>query len=332
MRIDQRNAGAAVTVNANSQFFPVDRWFGAGQATDGVFTLQQSTDTPTGSGFVNSVKATVTTADASIGSTQGYYFGQIIEGLNFSDLMWGTANAKTVTISFWVKSSLTGTFGGVLTNSAFDRSYPFTYIISASNTWEQKTVTIAGDTTGTWLTTNGVGLRMYFSFGAGSTYTGTAGVWAATSYLTATGSVSLISTNGATFFMTGVQLEKGSTATSFDYRDYQSEFARCQRYYYQIQATSSTEAFGYCYTTNSSVIQFTFPVTMRAVPTSANVNAASWVGYTSTNSGSAVSSFTWNTSGTNSASLIVVFTATAGTPTRVASGASGYIGFIGAEL
>jgi hypothetical protein len=130
-----------------------------------------------------------------------------------------------------VNSSLTGTFGGSLRNSSGARSYPFTYAISSANTWEQKSVTIAGDTTGTWLTTNGIGIYAGFGLGIGSTYSGTAGAWAAANYLSVTGATSVVGTNGATFYITGVQLEKGSTATSFDYRPYGTEEQLCQRYY-----------------------------------------------------------------------------------------------------
>jgi len=130
-----------------------------------------------------------------------------------------------------VRSSLTGTFGGALANNGGTRTYPFTYTISVANTWEQKSVTIAGDTSGTWLTTNGVGLTLQIGLGVGSTYSGTAGSWAATNYLSATGATSVVGTNGATFYITGVQLEVGSTATSFDYRPYGTELALCQRYH-----------------------------------------------------------------------------------------------------
>jgi hypothetical protein len=177
MTIDQRNAGAAVTVNAVGSFFPTDRFFGTAQAADGVFTLQQSATAP--AGFVNSVITTVTTADASIGATQYYLFNQYIEGHNTADLGWGTASAKPITLSFWTRSSLTGTFGGVISNGGQNRSYPFTYAISAADTWEYKTITIAGDTSGTWLTTNGIGMVVYFDRCAGSNYHGTAGAWAA---------------------------------------------------------------------------------------------------------------------------------------------------------
>mgnify|MGYP007100055126 CR=1 FL=1 len=242
MMIDQRNAGASVTpVNAE---YTLDRWqfstLAAGKAT-----IQRSTVTP--SGFVNSLLATSTSA-YTIGASEFVSFRQFIEGLNISDLAWGTANAKTVTLSFWVRSSLTGTFGGALSNSAADRSYPFSYTISAANTWEQKSITIAGDTSGTWLTTNGIGIAVRFSLGAGSTYSATAGVWAAGTFVSATGATSVVGTNGATFYITGVQLEVGSTATSFDYRPYTTELQLCQRYYeltdYEIVA-SGVYAAGY---------------------------------------------------------------------------------------
>jgi hypothetical protein len=222
---------SAVTVNSNSgsAFYGVDRFFGQGQATDGVFTMQQSSTAP--AGFSNSLVITVTTADASLGATQVYQLVQPIEAYNTNDLAWGTASASAVTLSFWVRSSVIGTFGGSLFNSTAARSYPFTYTISSANTFEYKTVTIAGDTSGTWAGTNGVGIYVIFGLGVGSTYSGTAGVWAGTTYNSATGATNLMATNGATFYITGVQLEKGSTATSFDYRPYGTELALCQRYY-----------------------------------------------------------------------------------------------------
>ena len=226
MRIDQRNAGAAVTSG-----YPVDRFFII-NTTDGAFSAQQDSSAP--AGFVNSVKITTTTADGTLTTTQNLSFRQRIEGTNVSDLGWGTANAKTVTLSFWVRSSLTGTFGGTVRNSALDRSYPFTYSISTADTWEYKTVTIPGDTSGTWLTTNGVGVRVTFGLGGGPDTSGTAGAWNSDSDTNATGAVSVIGTLNATWYITGVQLEKGSTATSFDYRDYGRELAMCQRYYQKL--------------------------------------------------------------------------------------------------
>jgi hypothetical protein len=254
MRIDQRNAGASVTVNSTTVTHPVDRFFGQGQSTDGVFTLQQSSTAP--AGFSTSVVATVTTADASVGTTQFYLFGQRIEGFNTSDLSFGTASAKTVTLSFWTRSSLTGTFGGVLTNDGFTRSYPFTYSISVADTWEYKTVTIAGDTTGTWVgSTNGVGLRIFWGLGVGADRSGTADAWAGVQYLSATGAVSVIGTLNATWYVTGVQLEAGSVATPFERRQYGQELALCQRYFEKSYnadvAPGSASTIGYSSLSNS---------------------------------------------------------------------------------
>ena len=266
MVIDQRNAGASVTVNDAAKFYPVDRFFGLGQSADGVFTLQQSSTAP--AGFTKSIIATVTTADASVGSTQQYYISQRLEGFNTADFAWGTASAVAVTLSFWTRSSLTGTFGGALQNDAQDRSYPFTYTISAANTWEQKTINIAAITTGTWETTSNSGVRLYFDIGMGSTYLGTAGAWASADYRGATGQTQIIGTNGATFYITGVQLEKGSTATSFDYRPYGTELALCQRYYYKISGTGSNPfAAGGAISTISTRVQGSFPVSLRTSPT-----------------------------------------------------------------
>ena len=228
MVIDQRNAGAA-SANTISGYF-LDRWQ-VNQSTTGKLVAQQDAGAVTPPvGFTDYLGVTSQSA-YSISSTDNYNIAQFIEGFNTADLAWGTANASPVTLSFWVRSSLTGTFGGAFLNSALNRSYPFSYTISAANTWEQKSVTIAGDTTGTWLTTNGVGIRIYFGIGVGSTYTGTAGAWAGSLLLAPTGATSVVGTNGATFYITGVQLEKGSTATSFDYRPYGTELALCQRYF-----------------------------------------------------------------------------------------------------
>jgi hypothetical protein len=227
MMIDQRNAGASVTPT-NAQYL-VDRW-SANVSQASKYSVQQNAGSVTPpAGFINYLGVTSLSA-YSIVSTDTFGVRQRVEGLNMTDFGWGSASAVTVTLSFWVRSSLTGTFGGALQNSAGNRSYPFNYTISSANTWEQKTVTIAGDTSGTWLTTNGIGVEVYFGLGVGSTYSGTAGAWAGANYSSATGATSVVGTNGATWYITGVQLEKGSTATSFDYRPYGTELALCQRY------------------------------------------------------------------------------------------------------
>ena len=261
MVIDQRNAGAAVTTG-NS--FPVDR-FKIEKNSDDTFSAQQDSSAP--AGFTKSTKITITAADSSIGSTQYFVIDQYIEGYNVADLNWGSANAKTVTLSFWVRSSLTGTFGGVLRNDAGDRNYAFTYSISAADTWEQKSVTIAGDTSGTWLTTTGTGIQLAFSLGAGSSRVATAGSWGSGVVLGASGQTQIISTLSATWQVTGVQLEKGSTATSFDYRPYGTELALCQRYYYKSPQASNGEIFSTNNANGGLTGTTCFPVSMRASPT-----------------------------------------------------------------
>jgi hypothetical protein len=235
MRIDQRNAGAAVTL-AVASIFGADRWQ-SNEDTDGGMTVQQSTVTPP-AGFTHSLLFTTTTADASLAAGQFAVTQTKIEGLNTSDLGWGVVGALSVTVSFWVRSSLTGSFGGVVQNEVQNRTYPFTYTISAANTWEYKTLTIPGDTTGTWLKDTGIGIRLLFDLGSGSSLRGTAGAWAASAVLGVTGTVSPISTLGATWQVTGVQLEPGTVATPFERRSYGQELALCQRYYEVGEATT----------------------------------------------------------------------------------------------
>ena len=256
MVIDQRNAGASVTPT-NGQYL-VDR-FTTALTQASKFTAQQSTTAPVG--FTNSLKITSSSA-YSVLSTDYFGIGHVIEGFNIADLGWGTASAKTVTLSFQVYSSLTGTFGGAIFNDSANRSYPFTYTISSANTWTTVSVTIAGDTTGTWATNNTGGMKIYFNLGTGSTYSGTAGAWAGTFYISATGATSVVGTSGATFYITGVQLEKGSTATSFDYRPYGTELNLCSRYYQPINSISALASSTTAIATN---IQFAVP--MRATPT-----------------------------------------------------------------
>jgi hypothetical protein len=271
MVIDQRNAGASIT--ANDGTYSVDRFkWNMSQSSKG--TGQQSSTAP--AGFSTALLFTSSSA-YTVGASEQFGLLHAIEGLNVADLGWGTANAATITLSFWVRSSLTGTFGGALRNSATTRSYPFTYTISSANTFEQKTVTIAGDTTGTWLTTNGVGIYLQFSLGTGATISNTAGAWVAGNFPSATGAGSIVGTSGATFYITGVQLEKGSTATSFDYRPYGTELQLAQRYFeksYNIDVAPSTSTnVGFSnspatgYLTNLWGAMVRFNVTKRATPT-----------------------------------------------------------------
>jgi hypothetical protein len=263
MRIDQRNAGAAVTASNN---YPVDR-FRVTNNTDGAFSAQQDSSAP--EGFIKSVKVTTTTADGTLSTTQSLFFRHQIEGINTADLGWGSASAKTVTLSFWVRSSLTGTFGGSLRNSDGSRSYPFIYTISSADTWEQKSVTIAGDTTGTWLTTNGIGIQISFGLGVGPDRSGTAGAWAGANYSSATGATSVIGTLNATWYVTGVQLEVGSVATPFERRPYGTELSLAQRYYYKNFPANAGGVFGsgQAFSTTTCGIMVPFPVSMRTTPT-----------------------------------------------------------------
>jgi hypothetical protein len=270
MVLDQRNAGASVTP-VNTQY-TLDRWQGILTAAS-KFTIQQNAPslgsvTPP-AGFTNYLGVTSSSA-YSISSGDIFGVGQQIEGFNIADLGWGTANAKTVTLSFQVRSSLTGTFGGSLNAVNDARSYPFSYTISSANTWTAISVTIAGDTSGTWNATNGAGIRVFFNLGSGSTFSGPAGAWAGVSYFAPTGATSVVGTNGATLYITGVQLEVGTQATSFEYRQYGTELALCQRYYWKQDeaGTFNTPFAGLAGWTGSDIRGYLqFPVPMRGAPT-----------------------------------------------------------------
>jgi len=273
MRIDQRNAGASVTGNS---VYSVDRFYQVNNVVGCTYSVQQDSSAP--QGFTNSLKVTITAAASPVGNTQ-VSFRQYIEGFNTADLNWGTANAKTVTLSFWVKSSLTGTFGGAISNNAFDRLYAYEYTINSANTWEYKTVTIAGDTTGTWETGNSAGMRVYFGLGA-TNYSKAAGVWGSAFAVQSTGSVDLCATNGATWQITGVQLEAGSVATPFEHRQYGQELALCQRYYQRTKRTGDATTCignGHIYNSLTAYSVYNFKQTMRSAPTG-NASASSDLG------------------------------------------------------
>jgi hypothetical protein len=300
MMIDQRNNGASVTPTTSE--YTLDRWqLQRTQASK--FSIQQSTTAP--AGFKNSLLATSTSA-YSVGASDYFALLQVIEGFNIADLGWGTADAQPVTISFRVRCSLTGTFGATLINGGNTRTYGFTYTVNAANTWETKTVTIPGDTTGTWATDNSAGIKLWFSLGTGSTFNTTAGSWQAGVYLGITGATSVVGTSGATFYITGVQLEKGSTATSFDYRPYGTELSLCQRYYQQFGGEANYQFYGtgIAQATTASSVLIYHPVTMRTAPSFSSVSATSLQIFGT--GGGAVSSLSLDT-GATTCSAITAF-------------------------
>ncbi len=269
MTIDQRNAGASVTPT-NGQYL-VDRFYALVTAAS-KFTAQQ--DVGLNNFFTNSLKMTSSSA-YSVAAGDVFTIIQKIEGANVSDLGWGTANAQPVTLSFIVNSSLTGTFGGSIMNASLNRSYPFTFSISTASTATSISVTIPGDTTGTWGTGSGTGILLSFSIGTGTTFSGTAGAWGASEKYSATGAVSVVGTNGATFYITGVQLEKGSTATPFEFRSIGQELALCQRYYFRIKAEAANRGLSssaQAISGTTLIANTPFPVTMRIRPTAVEQN------------------------------------------------------------
>ena len=263
MVIDQRNAGASVTLDTTVQY-PVDRFAGYKGTSGATITAQRSTTVPVG--FTNSIIYTVSTGSSPAASDVNATW-QKIEGFNVADFGWGTANAKTVTFSFWVRSSLTGTYSISFQNSAGNRFYVATYTVDSANTFEYKSITITGDTSGTWATDNDTGMQITWDLGYGSNFNGTAGAWGSSTIRRTSGSVTLASNTGATFYITGVQLEVGSTATSFDYRPYGTELNLCLRYYYRFTASANTYiGTGITYTVSNALLNFPFPVPMRTSP------------------------------------------------------------------
>jgi hypothetical protein len=265
MTISQRNGTTAVTCAQQQSTFGVDRFSVYRDNASATITIGQSTNAP--AGFTNSSIFSVTTGSSPTAANE-CQFRHVIEGFNVADFGFGTANAQTVTLSFWVRSSLTGTFAVAFQNSGSGLSYVTTYTISAANTWEQKSVSFTGPSTGTWVTNNGTGLVCIWDLGGGSNFNATTNTWTAGNVYTTAGTTKVIGTTGATWQVTGVQLEKGTVATSFDYLPYTTELALCQRYCFKASGNTS-DIPGYSFTTYSSssgVVNVPFPVTMRAAP------------------------------------------------------------------
>jgi hypothetical protein len=259
MRIDQRNAGASVTPSSAGSSYALDRMrVSVGQGSK--ISIQQSSVAP--AGFSSSVLITSLSAYTVL-SGDTFQVGQVIEGFNVADFDLGLSTAKTFTVSFWVRCSLTGLIGGAAVNAAGTRSYPFSFSVSSANTWEYKTVTIAGDTTGTWDRTNGAGLRIRINLGSGSAQSATSGVWTAGDFGGPTGAISFVGTNAATMYVTGLQVEPGSSATPFEVRPYGTELSLCYRYFYRT--TSPVQSAGASASAANWVMTFVefFPVPMR---------------------------------------------------------------------
>jgi hypothetical protein len=275
MVIDQRNAGANVT-QTTSVLYTLDRWSCYGSVAS-KFTVQQNAGSVTPpAGYTKYLGATSSSA-YTVGASEFFFIQQVIEGYNVADLGWGAAGAQSVTLSFWVRSSLTGTFGGTLSNDATNRVYPFTYTISSANTWTAISVTVAGDTSGTWQTGTSGGLVVNFNMGAGATVSGTAGAWSGSTLRAPTGAVSVVGTSGATFYITGVQLEVGTKATPYEMQIYSDQLAQCQRYYWKTfnigTVPASNQGTAGAIFGSSSVVNISFslstcfPVPMRTTPT-----------------------------------------------------------------
>ena len=345
MNISQGANGASVTPTVAGSYatnYAVDR-FNTFATVASKYTIQQTPSatetgfaTRVGAGFRNYLAVTSSSA-YSVGSTDYFLISQPIEGFNTADLAFGTSNAKTVTLSFWAYSSLTGTFGGSLSNSALSRAYPFSYTISSANTWTQISVTIAGDTSGTWVgSTNGTGLNVFFNLGSGTSVSTTAGAWATGFYTAPTGATSVVGTSGATFYITGVQLEAGTTASPFEYRQYGTELALCRRYLPAWRYDSSGQGISMGFTPNTAAAKciINYDVVPRVVPT--GITASSGTHFTF-NDGAAPYTSTSVTFASETGFGCAVFnigcTVTAYRPGAIYfNNSAGYIYFTGCEL
>ncbi len=269
--------GSQVVVNNGNNNYCMDRWYGRGEGSKGVFTFHQHDIQSQGQAAHAALRVNVTTTSTPA-TNDVYKVAQRIEGRNIDGLGFGTSAAKTITLSFLTKSSVTGTHGGSLMNSAQNRAYPFTYTISSANTWEQKSITIPGDTGGTWVTNTGIGLELNFDMGtAESNYRRPAGSWYAGRAEGADGAVQLITQSGANWYVTKVQLEVGTVSTPFEHLTYPEELARCKRYYYgHIRGTDNSVATATCYQNNNLFPIIDLPVTMRAEPSMDVANGSSY--------------------------------------------------------
>lgn len=260
MEIDQRNSGGATTPTAAA--FVIDRWL-ANLSVASKLTFQQVADAPPG--FINSLKATVASQYAP-GTSEAFFLTHAVEGLNCTPLNLGLASALTVTVSFWAKASVPGTYSMFLRNSAANRYYCFTQALTAS--WVRYTKTLQLDATGTWLTTNGIGLQLGFDLGSGTASQGAAGAWGASTVIEATGALQFVNQVGtSTLNLTGVQIEPGSAAKAFERLSYPLELLRCLRYFTQVTGLSAATNFGTGQVFTTTAANMNLPGNMRATPT-----------------------------------------------------------------
>jgi hypothetical protein len=276
MDIAQRGTSKA---SIGFEYGTVDR-FQTVQGSLGAFTQSQSTDVPTGQGFAKSLKMDCTTADASPSSGDELYIRQQIEGQNLQYLSKGTSSAKSLTVSFWVKSNKTGTYIVELFDHDNSRHINKSYTISSASAWEKKTITYDGDTTGAFNNDNGSSLSLSFMLGAGSNFTsGTLQTsWGtSTSANRQVGQVNLADSTSNEWYVTGVQLEAGKVASDFEFLPPDVNLQRCERYYQTTQAF-----FGAGHSTSGAVIgETTLRVKMRSTPSaSQNGNFVVTDGYT----------------------------------------------------
>ena len=267
MNIAQR--GTSATGKTTSGYYTCDRWYNVFSGA-GTWTFTQDTDVPSGQGFSSSLKMDCTTANASIAAADSFQLHTRFEGQNLQHLKKGTSNAETITLSFWVKSNKTGTYQVNLDDRDNTRIIGKTYSVDAANTWEKKTLTFAGDTTGAFDNDNNNSLRLIWWFASGSNYnTGSVPTsWEATDTtdIAAGLTVNLADSTSNYINITGVQLEVGDTATPFEHRPYDMELARCQRYYENNGGGNNSIWSGYCTNGNTYYLGIPFKVTKRTTP------------------------------------------------------------------
>lgn len=313
MVVSQR-LGTSSLLCSNVTDYTLDRWLVVSNPQSKLTAQQDAGGVTPPAGFSDYLGITVTTAETI---TSGDFFNlvQFIEGYNIADLAWGTASAKPVTVSFWVRSSVTGAYSFAFRNNGETRSYVTTYTINAANTWEQKTITIQGDTSGTWNVTNGRGIEVNFDFGRASE-TSTADAWTASGNVRLAGTVKLVENASATWYLTGVQIEVGTVATSFDFRSISTELGLCYRYCFAWR----TDASGYTQygrfpmsfssSATSANTDLFLPAPMRTTAYSVTYNNKQYQEYFTTGGGATGSTIVLNTdaNGLNWVNILFTFT------------------------